>query len=236
MARKVRKGEEYRMVEPKRSYSYDVSQYGRPYAGPKHKLTSVAEMRDITVAVLILTAAFFMIIYTSAGRGVFYYLGLAGLSVVAGFFVHEMSHKAVARRYGCWAEFRADYKMLGLALVMSFFGFLWAAPGAVLIMGKIGPKENGRISLAGPGSNLLVALACLPFALFTVDGSPTAVSDVAGGLYFFSVFLGAFNMIPILPFDGAKIWHWNKPVYVATLLAAGLLLAVAHFWLGLRLF
>jgi Zn-dependent protease len=229
MARKMPKYDQYTIVEPSHSYSHSVSPYGQPAARPRHKLTSPAEIRDIAAAVGILSIAFYLILRVDDGRGVAYYAGLAVMSVVAGFFIHEMSHKAVARMYGCWAEFRADYRMLGFALLMSFFGFLFAAPGAVLIMGNIGPKENGKISLAGPGSNLLVALVCLPFWLFAIPGVPDLAANIASSLYFFSVFLGAFNMIPIMPFDGAKIWHWSKPVYIATLLAAGLMLFIALY-------
>ncbi len=230
MARKVRKDEGYTVVEPRYSYSYDVSQYGHPYSRPKHRLTSPTEIRDIAAAIAILTVAFF--IFTgSSGHGVTFDITAAALVVVAGFFIHEMSHKVVARRYGCWAEFRADYRMLGLAVVTAFFGFLWAAPGAVWIAGNIGSRENGKISLAGPGSNMLIGLVCLPF-VFIVPGIPDLGIAIAAKLYFFSIFLGAFNMIPFMPFDGAKIWHWSKAVYIATLLAAGLMLFAAFYWVG----
>src|SRR6266566_4115703 len=32
--------------------------------------------------------------------------------------------------------------------------------------------------------------------------------------WYMNVILAGFNMIPILPFDGAKVWVWNKGVYV----------------------
>jgi len=220
------KDSEYTIVEPKYSASYTLTPYGYGMQErPKYKLTSFVEIRDILAAVGVLTIAFYWVIYRSGGAGALHYLSLAAISVVAGFLIHEMSHKVVARRYGCWAEFRADYRMLGLALVTAFFGFLFAAPGAVMIAGNVNREQNGRISLAGPGSNLAVALACLPLTM--ISGIPATVSDIAGGLYFFSVFLAAFNMIPVLPFDGSKIWHWSKPIYIATLLAAGLLFALA---------
>jgi Zn-dependent protease len=133
-----------------------------------------------------------------------------------------MSHKAVARRFGCWAEFRANYVMLILALVMSFSGFLFAAPGAVIINGDISREEDGKISLAGPGSNLLVAFGCL-FVLLIFPLSDT-VTEIIVALYLFSAYLAAFNMIPIFSFDGAKVWRWDKPVYVVTLSIAVLML------------
>ena len=52
-----------------------------------------------------------------------------------GFLLHELMHKYVAQGYGLWAEFRANYKMLWLAVFFSFFGFIFAAPGAVYIRG-----------------------------------------------------------------------------------------------------
>lgn len=181
----------------------------------------------IAIAVVALTIAFAIVLYDPASHDVLYYLGLAALSVLLGFFIHEMSHKIVARRYGCWAEFRADFRGLALALVMSIIGILFAAPGAVYIIGNISREQNGKISLAGPGSNLAVALICMPFAFIEFSGLPDLVGEIASGLYFFNVFLAAFNMIPVRPLDGSKVWAWNKLIYTATLLAAGLLLVLA---------
>ncbi len=214
---------------PRYEYTYTASPHGRPVGRPRHRLTSPIEIRDMAVAIVVLTIAFYLVQGTSDGRSVLYHVILAALCVVAGFFAHEMMHKVVARRYGCWAEFRAEYRLLGLALLTSFFGFLFAAPGAMMIMGNIDPRQNGKISLAGPATNLVVALAFLPFALFSFPGVPAVVSSIAGSLAFFSVYLGAFNMIPVMPFDGAKIWHWSKPVYVLTLLAAGAMFFLIYY-------
>lgn len=223
------KEEQYAIVEPKFSMSYTLSPSGYGHTQPKVPFFSLVELRDIAIAVTALTIAFFLVMYRSDGNGVLYYIALAALSVVAGFFIHEMSHKVVARRYGCWAEFRADLRGLGLALIMSFFGFLFAAPGAVWIAGNVTREQNGRISLAGPGSNLVVAGALMPFAFQLLPGLPTLVVNVAFSLYFFNVFLAAFNMIPIMPFDGSKILRWSVPVYAGTLALAGALFVLA--WL-----
>jgi len=219
MAYKKRKGE-YTIVEPSYSTSYTLGQPAY-YSKPRYPPTSIVEIRDIIAALVILTLGFFWIINVNDGKGVFYYLELSALSVFAGFLIHELSHKFVARRYGCWAEFRADYRMLGISLLSAYFGFLFAAPGAVMIAGPVNRESNGKISLAGPGSNLIVALFCLSIIMFTTSSG--LLSDALSRLFTFSVFLAGFNMIPIMPFDGAKIWHWNKPVYIATLLVAGLL-------------
>lgn len=218
MARKLKRGE-YTIVEPSYTTSYTLDQGYSPR--PRHPLTSAVEIRDILAALAALTVAFYLLIRVGSSQSTAYLLGLAALSVFAGFLVHELSHKFVARRYGCWAEFRADYRMLGFAVLTAFFGFLFAAPGAVMIAGNVDRERNGKISLAGPGSNLVIALSCL--AVISLSGVSGLANDALSRLFTFSVFLGGFNMIPIMPFDGAKIWHWNKPIYILVLLAAGLL-------------
>jgi len=172
------------------------------------------------VAIGILTVAFSFVFF----RGISLVdLSFAFVIAVAGFFTHEMAHKMVARRYGCWAEFRADFRMLGLALLMSIFGFLFAAPGAVMIAGRITNEQNGKISIAGPASNMLVAVAFLPVWALEVEGVPDFAMTLAHGLTFICGFLAFFNLLPIPAFDGRKVWAWNKPLYIASLLAAGLL-------------
>ena len=135
---------------------------------------------------------------------------VAAVTVGLGFLLHELGHKIVAQHYKCWAEFRADNQMLLLAIVMSFFGFIFAAPGAVMIAGNINARKNGLISAAGPAVNLVLALIFLSLIfLFPVKG-------VIGILYYGFVinsWLGLFNMLPFGNFDGAKIFLWNKAVY-----------------------
>ena len=67
------------------------------------------------------------------------------------FILHEIGHKIVAKKYGCWAEFRADPKGLRFGIMLSFFlGFLFMAPGAVMVSGLLKRRYNGYIAVAGP--------------------------------------------------------------------------------------
>jgi Zn-dependent protease len=137
-----------------------------------------------------------------------------------GFLGHELMHKYVAQRYGCWAEFRANDLMLGLMVLLSFFGFIFAAPGGVFISNHVTWRKNGIIALAGPLTNIVlgVLFAGLIFVL------PAGLQPL--GLYGMNInfWLGFFNMLPFPGIDGSKVLAWNKAVY-ATVLIASILLA-----------
>ena len=217
---------DYTLVEPQYTYSYSLGPHGT-LSPRRERFFGKIELRHIAIAVAVLIGAFTMILWDGDSASLPGALGLATLAVVLGFFLHEMAHKIMAKRYGCWAEFRAYYGGLMLALVMSFFGFLFAAPGAVYISGNVSKEQNGKISIAGPATNIAVALVCLPFAV--IESFPSIVSTIATGLFFLNSFLAVFNMVPIPPLDGSKVWAWNKPLYVVSMAAAVSLLAVA--WL-----
>ena len=124
-----------------------------------------------------------------------------------GFLLHELAHKAVAQRYHCWAEFRAFDKMLWLAVLFSFFGFIFAAPGAVMIKGLISTRKHGHIALAGPLMNIVLGFVFLFLAkmsvlpLFALEGMRI------------NFLLGMFNLLPIFGLDGTQVLAWDKKVY-----------------------
>ena len=128
------------------------------------------------------------------------------------FIIHELAHEFVARHYGCWAEFRADPAGLKTGVAIAFFiGFLFMAPGAVMVAGNVNRKQNGRIALAGPYSNLVLWAIGLPlFILINPDGTLGLI------VFYWMVansILGAFNMLPFGPLDGKKIKGWSEPVF-----------------------
>lgn len=169
---------------------------------------SPIEIRDILKAWIAVTLAFTVLYFDSLDTAVNLFLVIL-LTVGLGFLLHELMHKFFATRYGCWAEFRADNKMLLVMIVMSFFGFIFAAPGGVFIQGRIDRQKNGIISLAGPMTNAALALIFLFLSYL--------------GLELFSYgfkinsWLALFNMIPFYGFDGQKVLFWSKPAYFAAL-------------------
>ena len=93
---------------------------------------------------------------------------------------------------------------------MSFFGFIFAAPGAVMISGPVGIRRNGKISLAGPAVNIVLAALFLGFLFLNPSGIAATIAYY--GLLI-NTWLALFNMIPFGNFDGAKILKWNKLIY-----------------------
>lgn len=196
--------------------------------------TSKIELIDILKAWLVLSLAFaFVLSNTSLLGGTFshafsfsflvfflFSLFTAGL----GFLLHELAHKFVAQHYGCLAEFRAFDQMLYLALgLAAAIGFIFAAPGAVMIAGRITLPENGKISLAGPLTNYILGLLFLGLMFLF----PSSLLNIMFWIGFqVNLFLGLFNLIPFWNFDGKKILDWNRYVWSAMLVVGILLIWV----------
>jgi Zn-dependent protease len=152
--------------------------------------------------------------------------GISGLTVGIAFLFHELMHKAMAQKYGFDAGFEAFDRMLWIALIMSFFGFIIAAPGAVVIHAStISKEKNGKISLAGPLTNIVLAGIFLILMVITNQGLLGVFFEF--GLRINSL-LAIFNLIPLMPFDGKKILVWNKAIYFAVLII-GLILFIMGF-------
>ncbi len=140
------------------------------------------------------------------------YFILATIAFGPAFIIHELAHKFQARHYGCWAEFRADPQGLKTGVLIAFFiGFLFMAPGAVMVAGNVNRRQNGMIALAGPLSNLILWLIALPAFVLVGDwgilGLTIQLWLIANAI------LGAFNMLPFGPLDGKKIKTWSEPVF-----------------------
>ena len=148
-------------------------------------------------------------------------LPLAFGAVMTGFLLHELAHKWMAQQYGCWAEYRGNRNGLYFALLMSCAGFLLAAPGAVMVSGRITDRQNGIIAAVGPISNIIIALVAFPIYFFTVglDYPISLVGELAKFIVIINLILGGFNMIPIQPLDGSKIIIWSKYAYFGIIAA-----------------
>ncbi|MBQ8688266.1 MAG: site-2 protease family protein [Ruminococcus sp.] len=137
--------------------------------------------------------------------------------------VHEFAHAFVARRCG---DRTAEYSgrltfnpfshvdPIG-ALLLLLTGFGWAKPVPIDPRLMRNPRRGIILtSLAGPGSNLIVAYIALVlyrFLFWIPMESLTAINTVSSIttilFYFISINIGLalFNLIPIPPLDGSKV-------------------------------
>ena len=148
------------------------------------------------------------------------FIPVSFLGIVTAFFVHELSHKFMAHKYGLWAEFRMYPRGLLLALFLAFFtGFVFAAPGAVMFRGKTRTFETGRIAAAGPLANIVIAIVTFPLYLFVFyETSP--LGQIIGFICLINAFLATFNLLPFGPLDGVKVIRWDATIWAILLIIA----------------
>jgi len=169
------------------------------------------ELRDIIISVAALTLIF-ALPHT-------YLLPFAFVAVIVGFLFHELSHRYIAKKFDAVAYFQMWPQGLLFGLILSFisgFSFKAAAPGAVVVHPyrysrwkyrsvHLTVNEWGWIAAAGPITNIIAAI------IFAAIGFATTGLLSLGANFIFGVnaILGAFNLIPFGPLDGAKVARWK---------------------------
>jgi Zn-dependent protease len=145
-------------------------------------------------------------------------------TVGIGFVGHEMGHKWAAERFGIPSRFILWPMGILLMFLTAAIGFIFAAVGAVYIFARRLPKNvNGIISLAGPAVNLIFA-SIFFFVLVGSEIFGFSLAHIVKAICVIGMklngFLAFFNLIPILPLDGAKVLSWNSGAWIATLVIA----------------
>ncbi len=206
---------------------------------------SSIELRDLLLSLVALVVAFSVLMNGKRipdGETIL----IITVGVGTGFLLHEMAHKFVALHFGYFAEYRANRKGLLFAVAASFVGFIFAAPGAVMINKPNAPaefymhdpfgqeelkreirKETLWISLAGPMTNIILTAFFL-LALLLAPSSSTAAM-AANFALFINLTLAAFNLLPFGPLDGKKIFDSNRTVWLLVGLPTILLALPVYF-------
>lgn len=150
--------------------------------------------------------------------------------LVIAFSVHEFSHAKVADWYGDDTP-RANGRLtlnplshldIFGSLMLLVAGFGWAKPVPVnpYVLSRRSPAALMWVSLAGPVSNLLLAiLAAVPLRLEWVTRSTSVVSTsflpspyaFLTEFIFINLLLMLFNLLPIAPLDGDKVFGYFAP-------------------------
>ena len=189
------------------------------------KFTS-SEIRDLIIAFIFISLSFAI---ARDPNAILHILPLIMVGVGTGFILHELGHKFVSMKYGYWAEFKLWPQGLLFALVSSFFGFVFAAPGAVYTYANYMTDEiNGKISIAGPIVNIILAIIFLAICVLSYqnafhDETSRLIFIVCALGYSINSFLAVFNLLPIGNLDGSKVFTWNIGIWIVTIAIAGIM-------------
>jgi len=189
------------------------------------------EIRDLFISTIVIGFVFSLSNLTLLNL-------IASITIVAITFVfHEIAHRNVARKFGAYAEYRLWPSGLLFALILGIASggsIIFAAPGAVYISAlkisrwrseysTIKNEEYGVISIAGPLTNLFIALGFLilnslyPWGFFWMGAS-------------INIFIAFFNLLPFSPLDGYKVMRWDRKTWLAIFVVAMI------GWIGISFF
>lgn len=182
------------------------------------------------------------------------------LVLLIAFTIHELAHALTADYFGDSTPRMAGRITLNpLAhldpmgtLLLLVVGFGWAKPVPInpYALSRRSPAAVMWVSLAGPLSNFLMALvAVIPFRLGVVSISQAYQEMAQGGFRIFpslpeflltfisiNLLLMLFNLIPLAPLDGDKIFDYFLPPSISgvwqTIRPYGPLILLALVFIG----
>jgi len=139
--------------------------------------------------------------------------------IIVGLTVHEYAHARVADYLGDYTSAYsgrltlnplAHIDLMGFLMLM-LAGFGWAKPVPINPLKFRGNMRTGvaLVSLAGPAANVVMAFtgALIFFLSFPQGGPANSLGiQMLQGVIWINLVLAAFNLIPIPPLDGSKIF------------------------------
>lgn len=191
------------------------------------------EKRDLIIAFIVLTLSFAISNAKSDIHTFISVLPIVMVGVAMGSLVHELGHKFVAMKYGYRAEFKAWPLGLLITFASAFIGIVFAFPGSSQTYAdNISDEINGKIGIAGPMANMVLALISiavaalmLPLKSYSIIFTLTYLIATIG----FSVnsFLATFNLLPFYTLDGVKVLKWNAKIWIVIFAIAAIMLLMS---------
>ncbi|MDY6768939.1 MAG: metalloprotease [Candidatus Nanohaloarchaea archaeon] len=196
------------------------------------------EVRDLAISTAALGAAVAVLFFGDSRPG--FLLDPAFLPAVAAatglaavsFIPHAMSHRVSARAIKSYAEYRMWTPGVIIAVLSSFLGVVFAAPGGIEMHTRKGEryghwepeltvKQVGLVAVLGPLMNVMLGV------IFAFLGDVSAVTFQGKNLLVLgthmNAFLAAFTLLPFYPLDGYKVMRWSTPLWLFVLVLSGLL-------------
>ncbi len=201
------------------------------------------ELKALAISTVALGFAFFYpgigtLLSTPPQTTLFLFLVYLGIVALA-FVPHELAHKITAMKKGCIAvyEMFPTGLMFAIALaILSNGSFVFAAPGAVVIYThyadlwgrvhavRLSKRDDAIISISGPVANIVFAVLLVVVGLLATPGS--LVSWVSLEAAHVNAFLAFFNLLPIPPLDGSKVFATERVWWGVAILASLVLLVL----------
>ncbi|MEG0073255.1 MAG: site-2 protease family protein [Clostridia bacterium] len=151
-------------------------------------------------------------------------------AIIISMAIHEFAHAFVAYKLGDLSQKNQGRLTISPFAHIDWFGFIslalvgfgWGKPVEVNTRNFKNPAKGMMLTaFAGPLSNILLAiLLTILLKIFAVTGILDMIGNGASGQIFIGIFaqtiqmnivFGIFNMLPIPPFDGAKILFYFLP-------------------------
>jgi len=184
---------------------------------------SVKEVQHLTIAaLLVMGIAISLIIFPGFRISVNpTIIAALATTLVVSFFTHEMAHKITAQKHGFWAEFRLTFMgaILTLFSIMSPY-FKVISPGAVIVSGLADKESLGKVSIAGPSTNIVLSAAFFATSFVSAENALAPIFLFGAA---FNAWIALFNLIPLGILDGFKVFAWNKRIWISTFVISLLL-------------
>ena len=181
------------------------------------------EVKDFLIAIFVLFSGYVISIYVDTRfplSSLPLVLLVSLFSIVLAFSAHEGAHRFMAIRLGAIAFFKKWNLGLLLIIVSSLVGSLFATAGAVQFTGITDESKIGKSALAGPATNLIIGTSVYGIYLLGGFSSISLVGFLLINIFRINLWLGLFNMIPIPPIDGSKVFRWDLKIFVIVIVIA----------------
>lgn len=177
----------------------------------------IKELLDLLISWIVISFCFS---FSFNILNLMYMLPISLLTVGFGFIVHELSHRYVAKKYGCIAYYKLWKWGIIFALLTAIISggkLVFAAPGAVNIVYPVYwygidntiKRLNGLVALSGPAANIILAIF---FYVISLLGE--SLFGIVGYIGFkVNIWLALFNLIPLHPLDGWKVYMYNAKLW-----------------------
>jgi Zn-dependent protease len=110
------------------------------------------------------------------------------IAVFASVLIHELAHAYVANRRG--------WQVYGIRVDLF--------TGSAAVDTNIPERDAIPVVAAGPLSNLLLAIFCIPLYIVFSDTNPIFIHFL-NDLFFVNLIMFIFNILPIYPMDGGRL-------------------------------